>query len=207
MHARSYLWFSYTKHKQLWLKNTSQVHPISLPLLSLTAATGDAAWSSLGTTQGSSLSCSQDPDWLCRRGWQDGQCEDKFKSIKEKFKSIKERMFSNSLKGGIKTTTQHIITVRVYWECRPYLCMCACMHACKNVCARQWRSSLGKYQPGFLIQQKNTVEASRMLNHIEPFWPSGDKTATIQLQFPHLCRLRMFKRFHSHLGLKTTYIF
>lgn len=126
MHARSYLWFSYTKHKQVWLKTTPEVHPISLPPLFLTAATGDAAWSSLGTTEGSSLSCSQDPDWLCRRGLQDGQCEDKFKSIKK-------RMFSNAVKAGIKTTTQHIIMVRVYWECRPYLCMCACVHACKNV--------------------------------------------------------------------------
>lgn len=129
MHARSYLWFSYTKHKQVWLKNTPQVYPISLPPLFLTAATGDAAWSSLGTTQGSSLSCNQDPDRLCRRGSQDGQCENKFKFIKK-------RMFSSALKAGIKTTMQHIITVRIYWECRPYLCMCVCACMPARMCVQ-----------------------------------------------------------------------
>lgn len=68
MYASFCLWFSHTKPRWVWLKKAPQVHPISLPPLFLTAATGDAAWRSPSTMQEPHLHCSWDPEWVHRRG-------------------------------------------------------------------------------------------------------------------------------------------
>lgn len=88
MYASFCLWFSHTKPRWVWLKNAPQVHPISLPPLFLTAATGDAARRSPSTMQGPHLHCSWDPDRVHRQGLQGGQCEAKFKFIKKRTVSV-----------------------------------------------------------------------------------------------------------------------